>query len=59
MEGMEWETPKGRMVFRAEDHQALQEMYHFRIKVDPDVRWAVPELVRVIEIEDMDIPINN
>lgn len=59
MEGMEFETPKGKMVFRAEDHQALQSMYHFKIKVDPDVAWAIPELVREIGIEDMDVPIRN
>jgi branched-chain amino acid transport system substrate-binding protein len=59
MEGMEWETPKGPMRFRAEDHQALQSMYHFRIKVDPEVEWGIPELVRELTIEDMDIPIRN
>jgi branched-chain amino acid transport system substrate-binding protein len=59
MKGMEFQTPKGRMVFRAEDHQALQSMYHFRIKVDPAVEWAIPELVREIAIDDMNIPIRN
>ena len=50
MEGMEFDTPKGKMMFRKEDHQALQSMYHFRIKVDPNLAWAVHELVRVIKI---------
>ncbi|HLJ64653.1 MAG TPA: ABC transporter substrate-binding protein, partial [Stellaceae bacterium] len=59
MEGMPFETPKGKMIFRKEDHQALQSMYHFRIKVDPAVAWAIPELVREIKIEDMNIPIRN
>jgi branched-chain amino acid transport system substrate-binding protein len=59
MEGMSFETPKGTMIFRKEDHQALQVMYHFKIKVDPAVAWAIPELVRVITIEEMDIPIRN
>ena len=59
MEGMEFETPKGKMVFRAEDHQALQSMYHFKIKVDPDVEWGIPELVRELKIEDMNIPVRN
>jgi branched-chain amino acid transport system substrate-binding protein len=59
MEGMSFETPKGKMVFRKEDHQALQVMYHFKIKVDPAVAWAIPELVREIKIEEMDIPIRN
>ena len=59
LEGMSFETPKGKMVFRKEDHQALQSMYHFKIKVDPAVAWAIPELVREIKIEDMDVPIRN
>jgi len=59
MEGMEFETPKGKMIFRPEDHQALQAMYHFKIKVDPNVEWGIPELVREIPIEDMNIPIRN
>lgn len=59
MEGMAFETPKGKMIFREEDHQALQSMYHFKIRVDPGVAWAIPELVREIGIEDMDIPVRN
>ncbi|MCO5130324.1 MAG: substrate-binding domain-containing protein [Xanthobacteraceae bacterium] len=59
MEGMEFDTPKGKMIFRKEDHQALQSMYHFRVKVDPNVAWAINEPVREIKIEDMDIPIRN
>ncbi len=59
MEGMSFETPKGKMILRKEDHQALQSMYHFRIKVDPNVAWAIPELVREIKIEDMAVPIRN
>ena len=59
MEGMEFDTPKGKMIFRKEDHQALQSMYHFRVKVDPNLAWAVNEPVREIKIEDMNIPIRN
>ncbi len=57
MEGMSWETPKGTMTFRPEDHQALQSMYHFKIRVDDDVDWAIPELVREITADEMDIPL--
>ncbi|MFC2969657.1 substrate-binding domain-containing protein [Acidimangrovimonas pyrenivorans] len=57
MEGMSWETPKGKMTFRKEDHQALQSMYAFKIKVDPNVKWAIPELTRVITPDEMNIPI--
>ena len=59
MEGMSFDTPKGKMTFRAEDHQAMQSMYHFRIKVDPAFAWGVPELIREIRAEDMKIPIRN
>ncbi|TXJ13016.1 MAG: ABC transporter permease [Afipia sp.] len=59
MEGMEFDTPKGKMVFRKEDHQALQSMYHFKVKVDPNLAWADNELVRELKIEDMQIPIKN
>jgi branched-chain amino acid transport system substrate-binding protein len=59
MEGMSFETPKGRMTFRKEDHQAMQSMYHFKIKVDPNVQWAIPELVREIKPEDMKVPVRN
>jgi len=59
MEGMSFETPKGKMTFRAEDHQAMQSMYHFRIKVDPAFPWGVPELVREIKPEEMAVPIRN
>ncbi len=59
MEGMSFDTPKGKMTFRKEDHQALQSMYHFKIKVDPAFAWGVPELVHEIKAEEMDIPIRN
>ena len=38
MEGMSFDTPKGKMTFRKEDHQAMQSMYHFKIKADPALR---------------------
>lgn len=58
LRGMEWQTPKGTMRFRPEDGQALQDMFHFKIKVDPNVKWAIPSLVRVIKASEMKIPIN-
>ena len=59
MEGMSFETPKGTMTFRKEDHQAMQDMYHFRIKADPAFAWGVPELVREIKASEMQVPIQN
>ena len=59
MEGMSFESPKGKMTFRKEDHQAMQSMYHTRIKNDPAFAWGVPELVREIKPEEMNVPIKN
>ena len=59
MEGMSFDTPKGKMTFRKEDHQAMQSMYHFKIKVDPAFAWGVPELIREIKAEEMNVPIRN
>jgi branched-chain amino acid transport system substrate-binding protein len=59
MEGMSFETPKGKMTFRKEDHQALQNMYHFKIKSDPGFAWGVPELVREIPASELSVPIRN
>ncbi|MEX0584189.1 MAG: substrate-binding domain-containing protein [Natronospirillum sp.] len=65
--GLEFETPKGTMRIRAEDHQALQTMYHFENVVEERDDWfpdrsvtaGVPKLLRTIGMDDMDIPIRN
>ena len=59
MEGMSFQTPKGEMVFRPEDHQALQSMFVFKIRSEPDVEWAIPDLVKELTWKDMNIPIRN
>jgi branched-chain amino acid transport system substrate-binding protein len=59
MEGLSFDTPKGKMTFRKEDHQAMQTMYHTRIKIDPAFTWGVPELVREIKPDEMQVPIRN
>ena len=59
MEGMSFETPKGPMNFRKEDHQALQAMYHFRIKKSQANEWDLLELVREIPAAQLPIPIRN
>jgi branched-chain amino acid transport system substrate-binding protein len=59
MEGMSFETPKGKMTFRKEDHQAMQSMYHFKVRVDPGIDWAVLTPVREIKPEEMKVPIRN
>lgn len=57
--GMSFETPKGKMTLRKDDHQAMMSLYHFKIKVDPALPWAVPELVREITAEEINLPIRN
>jgi len=60
MEGMSFETPKGMMTFRKEDHQAMQSMYHFRVA--PGARpgaMADLHLVKEILPSEMDVPIRN
>ena len=60
MEGMSFDTPKGMMTFRKEDHQAMQSMYHFR--VSPGARpgaMADLHLVKEIKPSEMNIPIRN
>ena len=59
MEGMSFETPKGTMTFRKEDHQAIQPMYHFRIKKDQKTEWDLLELVREIPASEMPLPVKN
>ncbi len=59
MEGMEFDTPKGKMAFRKEDHQALQSMYAFKVSTDTSKPWARLELTRELKIEDMQVPIRN
>jgi branched-chain amino acid transport system substrate-binding protein len=60
MEGMTFDTPKGPMTFRKEDHQAMQSMYHF--KVSPDAKAGGPvqlELVKEIKPAEMNVPVRN
>jgi branched-chain amino acid transport system substrate-binding protein len=59
MEGMRFYTPKGVMQFRKEDHQAMQDMYHFKSTNIKGIDHGVPVLQRVIRAEDMQIPILN
>jgi branched-chain amino acid transport system substrate-binding protein len=59
MEGMEFDTPKGKMTFRKADHQALQPMYHFRIKKEQKGEWDLLELVREIPAAELPVPVRN
>jgi branched-chain amino acid transport system substrate-binding protein len=59
MEGMSFDSPKGLMTFRKEDHQALQSMYHFRIKKNQQNEWDLLELVREIPASELPLPVTN
>ena len=59
MEGMDFDTPKGKMTFRREDHQALQAMYAFKMVARPDVPWLVPSLVRELSPAETAPPVTN
>ena len=59
MEGLSFDSPKGPMTFRKEDHQAMQPMYHFKIKKDQKDEWDLLELVREIPAKDIPLPIRN
>jgi branched-chain amino acid transport system substrate-binding protein len=59
MEGMSFDSPKGTMTFRKDDHQALQPMYHFRIKKEQKNEWDLLELVREIPASELPLPVRN
>jgi branched-chain amino acid transport system substrate-binding protein len=59
MEGLTFDSPKGPMTFRKEDHQAMQAMYHFRIKKEQKDEWDLLDLVREIPAKDIPLPVRN
>jgi branched-chain amino acid transport system substrate-binding protein len=59
MEGMSFETPKGTMTFRPEDHQALQVLYAIRLEQQAGVDYPVPVLIREMSADETAPPIMN
>jgi len=59
MEGMAFDTPKGTMIFRKEDHQAMQQMYHFKVKASGKNDFDLLDLVETIPESAMPLPIRN
>ncbi len=57
MEGMSFETPKGTMTFRPEDHQALQTLYAIRLEKKEGFDYPVPVLIRELSPEETAPPI--
>lgn len=56
MEGLEYESVKGTMIIRAEDHQALQNMAVARV-IDDGKGGVTVELAHMVELEDLIPPI--
>ncbi|MFT4414859.1 substrate-binding domain-containing protein [Fredinandcohnia humi] len=59
MEGMSFDTPKGKMTFRPEDHQALQALYAIRLEKVDGVDYPVPVLMRELTPDETAPPIRN
>lgn len=59
MEGMSFESPKGKMTFRPEDHQALQTLYAIKLEEKEGVDYPVPVLIRELTPEETAPPILN
>ncbi len=59
MEGMSFQTPKGKMTFRPEDHQALQTLYAIKLVKKEGVSYPVPELIRELSPKETAPPIRN
>ncbi|MGE7624803.1 substrate-binding domain-containing protein [Viridibacillus sp. NPDC096237] len=59
MEGMSFETPKGKMTFRKEDHQALQPMYSIKLEEQKGVDYPVPVLIRELTPDETAPPIQS
>ncbi|WML42233.1 substrate-binding domain-containing protein [Neobacillus sp. OS1-2] len=59
MEGMSFETPKGKMTYRGEDHQALQTLYAIKLEKKDGVSYPVPVLIRELTPEETAPPVRN
>lgn len=59
MEGMEFDTPKGKMKFREEDHQALQSLYAITLEEQDGVDHPIPVLIRELDLNETEPPIRN
>ncbi|WP_100403280.1 substrate-binding domain-containing protein [Bacillus sp. FJAT-42315] len=59
MEGMSFESPKGKMTFRPEDHQALQTLYAIKLEEKEGVDYPVPVLIRELTPKETAPPILN
>jgi len=61
MEGLSFDGPKGKVYFNKDNHQLMQPMYHFKVKLDPTMDKTATqgvghECIREVKIEDMKFP---
>ncbi|MFZ5825260.1 MAG: substrate-binding domain-containing protein [Bacillota bacterium] len=59
MEGMKFQSPKGEMEFRKEDHQALQTMYIVELAMNPGFDFPTPKLIQELKPSETAPPITN
>jgi branched-chain amino acid transport system substrate-binding protein len=59
MEGMSFETPKGKMTYRKEDHQALQTLYAIKLEKKAGISYPVPVLIKELSPDQTAPPIRN
>ncbi|MDG5787441.1 substrate-binding domain-containing protein [Evansella sp. AB-P1] len=59
MKGMSFDSPKGTMTFREEDHQALQALYAIELQEHEDYDYPLPVLIRELSPEETAPPIRN
>lgn len=61
-EGLQFISPKGPVYIRPQDHQALQNMYHFKVVLNTEASTSGDvtfKLLKVIRAGQMDVPILN
>lgn len=62
LQGLSFESPKGPITIRPQDHQAMQDMYHFEVALDPKATESggvALKLVNVIRASQMHVPVEN
>lgn len=62
LEGLRFESPKGEIYIRPQDHQAMQDMFHFEVVLDPAATYSGGvslKLISVIKASQMHVPIEN
>lgn len=58
LEGLAIEGPKGKNYFNKDNHQLMQPMYQYRVKLDDKIAGGVgAECMREIKIDEMNFPI--